>query len=75
VLVAITDAGQAMVDGRRAVRSERLGALLAELSPDYRAALAAALPALDALASVPRNDDPARTTRSLIPQAKEADHQ
>lgn len=62
VLVAITDEGRATLSGRRTVRTERLGAILAELSPGHRAALAAALPALDALASVPRRDDPARTT-------------
>ena len=60
VLVAITEEGQATLARRREVRSERLGAILAELSPDHRAALAAALPALDALASVPRRDEPAR---------------
>jgi DNA-binding MarR family transcriptional regulator len=62
VLVAITDEGRSTLTGRRTVRTERLGAILAELSPDHRAALAAALPALDALASVPRRDDPARIT-------------
>jgi DNA-binding MarR family transcriptional regulator len=60
VLVAITEEGQATLAGRRSVRTERLGAILAELSPEHRAALAAALPALDALASVPRRDEPAR---------------
>jgi DNA-binding MarR family transcriptional regulator len=60
VLVAITDHGRATLAGRRAVRSERLGAILAELSGEHRAALAAALPALDALADIPRRDDPAR---------------
>jgi DNA-binding MarR family transcriptional regulator len=62
VLVAITAAGRQTLATRRAVRSQRLGVILAELSPDHRAALAAALPALDALASVPRRDDPARAT-------------
>jgi DNA-binding MarR family transcriptional regulator len=62
VLVVITDEGRATLARRRAVRSERLGAILAELSPGHRAALAAALPALDALASLPRRDDPARNT-------------
>ena len=60
VLVAVTDQGRATLAGRRAVRSERLGAILAELSGEHRAALAAALPALDALAGIPRRDDPAR---------------
>jgi DNA-binding MarR family transcriptional regulator len=60
VLVAITEEGRATLARRRAVRSERLGAILAELSPEHRDALAAALPALDALASIPRRDDPDR---------------
>jgi DNA-binding MarR family transcriptional regulator len=60
VLVGITDEGRATLATRRTVRTERLGAILAELSPDHLAALADALPALDALASVPRRDDPAR---------------
>jgi DNA-binding MarR family transcriptional regulator len=69
VLVAITDEGRATLAARRAVRSERLGAILADLSAEHRAALTAALPALDALASIPRRDDlrprrddPARVT-------------
>lgn len=62
VLVAITDNGQATLARRRAVRSERLGAILAELSPGHRDALTAALPALDALAGIPRRDDPARVS-------------
>ena len=36
--------------------------IAAQLSPDHLAALDAARPALDALASVPRDDDPARST-------------
>ncbi len=62
VLVAITDQGQATLAHRRSARAERLAGIIAQLSPDHRAALAAALPALDALASVPREDDPARAT-------------
>jgi DNA-binding MarR family transcriptional regulator len=58
VMVAITDEGRATLAARRAVRSERLGVILDELSPGHRDALAAALPALAALASVPRRDDP-----------------
>jgi DNA-binding MarR family transcriptional regulator len=65
VLVAITDKGSATLAGRRAVRSERLGAILAELNPGHREALAAALPALDALANVPRRDDFARINPAL----------
>ena len=60
VLVAITELGQATLARRRSARAERLAGIIAQLSPDHRAALAAALPALDALASVPREDDPAR---------------
>jgi DNA-binding MarR family transcriptional regulator len=62
VLVAITEVGRQTLATRRAVRGERLGAVLAELSPEHRDMLAAALPALDALASVPRRDEPARFT-------------
>jgi DNA-binding MarR family transcriptional regulator len=60
VLVVITDEGRAMLARRRAGRTERLTGIIAQLSPEHRDALAAALPALDALASVPRDDDPAR---------------
>src|ERR1700755_3013184 len=62
VLVVITDEGRAMLARRRSVRSHRMAAIIAQLSPEPRAALAIALPALDALASVPRDDDPARAT-------------
>ncbi len=60
VLVAITEQGRATLAHRRSARAERLAGIIAQLSPDHRAALAAALPALDALASAPREDDPAR---------------
>jgi DNA-binding MarR family transcriptional regulator len=60
VLVAITEEGRATLARRRAVRGERLAAIISQLSPGHLAALAGALPALDALASVPRDDDPAR---------------
>jgi DNA-binding MarR family transcriptional regulator len=60
VMVAITDEGRAMLARRRVGRTERLTGILAQLGPDHRAALASALPALDALASIPRDDDPAR---------------
>jgi DNA-binding MarR family transcriptional regulator len=62
VLVAITEQGLATLAHRRSARAERLAGVIAQLSPDHRAALAAALPALDALASVPREDDPARAS-------------
>jgi DNA-binding MarR family transcriptional regulator len=60
VLVAITDQGRTVLAKRRAARGERLAGIISQLSPEHQAALAAALPALDALASVPREDDPAR---------------
>jgi DNA-binding MarR family transcriptional regulator len=62
VLVAITDEGRATLARRRAARKERLANIIAQLSPHHRAALAIALPALGALASIPRDDDPARAT-------------
>jgi len=60
VLVAITEQGRATLAHRRSARAERLAGIVAQLSPDHRAVLAAALPALDALASVPREDDAVR---------------
>lgn len=60
VLVVITDEGRATLARRRTARTERLAGILARLGPDHRAALASALPALGALASVPRDDDPVR---------------
>src|SRR3984957_19583288 len=60
VLVTITEQGRATLAHRRSARAERLSVVIAQLSPDHRAALGAALPALDALASMPREDDPAR---------------
>ena len=62
VLVTITDQGRAALAHRRDSRATRLAFILAQLSPDHLAALDAARPALDALASVPRDDDPARST-------------
>jgi DNA-binding MarR family transcriptional regulator len=56
VYVRITAEGRAMLARRRAVRAERVAALLARLSPDEQAALAAALPAMDALANAQRDD-------------------
>ena len=60
VLVVITDEGRATLARRRATRTERLTSIIAQLDPEHRALLANALPALDALASIPRDDDPAR---------------
>jgi DNA-binding MarR family transcriptional regulator len=56
VLVTITEAGRATLARRRAVHAERLAGILAELSPAHQQALAVAVPALDALASVPREE-------------------
>jgi DNA-binding MarR family transcriptional regulator len=49
VQVHITDAGRAALADRRAARAERLADLLVQLSPAEQAALAAALPAIEAL--------------------------
>jgi DNA-binding MarR family transcriptional regulator len=56
VQVRITAEGQAMLARRRAVRAGRVALLLARLSPDQQAALAAALPAMDALANAQRDE-------------------
>ena len=61
VLVTITDEGRATLAHRRDSRAARLADVLARLSPEHLAALSAAQPALDALASVPRDDYPLRT--------------
>jgi DNA-binding MarR family transcriptional regulator len=57
VQVRLTDQGREMLAGRRAVRAERLAGILARISPEDQAALGAALPAIDALASVQRDGD------------------
>jgi len=49
VQVRITGAGLATLADRRAVRAERLAGMLSDLSVEQRAALGAALPAIDAL--------------------------
>jgi DNA-binding MarR family transcriptional regulator len=54
VHVRLTDAGRELVARRRAARADRLSGLLATLSPADQEALAAALPAINALASAPR---------------------
>jgi DNA-binding MarR family transcriptional regulator len=64
VLVTITDEGRTVLARRRATRGGRLASIITQLSPEHHAALAAALPALDALASVPREDDPAKAAAS-----------
>jgi DNA-binding MarR family transcriptional regulator len=50
VLVSITDEGSALLARRRAERTEQLAALLGGLMPQERALLAAAVPAMNALA-------------------------
>jgi DNA-binding MarR family transcriptional regulator len=49
VRVTITEEGRATLARRLAGRAEKLAVILAQLSPEHRAALAAALPSLDAL--------------------------
>jgi DNA-binding MarR family transcriptional regulator len=56
VQIRITADGKAVLAHRRAVRADRLAGLLERLSPAEREALAAALPAMDALASAQRAD-------------------
>jgi DNA-binding MarR family transcriptional regulator len=51
VQIRITADGRELLGRRRAVRAERLAGLLAQLSPEQQAALVAALPAIEALAS------------------------
>jgi DNA-binding MarR family transcriptional regulator len=58
VHVQITDAGRELVARRRAARAERLSALLGMLSQADQDALATALPAINALASVERDTAP-----------------
>lgn len=54
VLVHITEAGTAVVDGRRAERTARLAELTGRLTPAERAAIAAAMPALGRLVEFDR---------------------
>ena len=58
VEVRITAEGQALLARRRFYRAERLTGMLAELSPEQQLALAAALPAMDALTSAHRGVPP-----------------
>ena len=55
VQVRLTEAGREMLARRRAIRAERLAVILALISPADQAALAAALPAIDALTSTQRD--------------------
>ena len=63
VLVVLTEEGRAVLAGRRATRTERLTHVLGQLAPEHRVMLTSVLPALDALASVPRDDDPRPAAR------------
>src|SRR5690349_6243724 len=55
VQVRLTDQGRDTLARRRAVRAGRLAVILDRISPEDRAALGAALPAIDALASAQRD--------------------
>lgn len=61
VQVSITGEGRAVMARRRAERAERLSTLLGQLSPEHRQALASALPAMDALASLRTDGHPVLT--------------
>jgi DNA-binding MarR family transcriptional regulator len=56
VYVHLTQEGRDLVAHRRAVRAEQLSMLMARLSPADQDALAAALPAINALTSLRRDD-------------------
>ena len=55
VQVRLTDQGRDTLARRRAVRADRLAVILDRISPQDRAALGAALPAIEALASAQRD--------------------
>jgi len=59
VQVWLTDRGRDLLARRRAVRAERLAVILDQISPEHRAALGVALPAIEALASAQRQPRPA----------------
>jgi len=58
VQVQISDAGRDYVARRRAIRTERLSRLYGQLSRADQGALAAALPAMNALVKLPRDEQP-----------------
>lgn len=68
VQVRLTGRGRDLLARRRAVRAGRIAVILARLTPEERAALGAALTAIDALAvtgaSALHTDDTARTKES-----------
>ncbi len=70
VQVRITADGRAMLARRRAVRAERVAGLLDRLSPDERAALAAALPAMDALVNAERAEPATAGALANAPSAE-----
>ena len=53
--IRLTDQGRDTLARRRAVRAERLAVILGRVSAEDRAALTAALSAIDALASAQRD--------------------
>lgn len=63
-LVSVTPAGAAIVVGRRDERRAHLADLADRLSPDERAAIAAALPALARMSDLNDEQPPPRTDRS-----------
>jgi DNA-binding MarR family transcriptional regulator len=63
VLVAVTDAGAALVASRRAERAAALHALMSRLDDDDRAAITAALPALARLVDVSRTAETTENPR------------
>jgi len=67
VEVRITAEGSALLARRRRARAERLTGMLARLSPGDQAALAAALPAMDALTS---QRDRTSTSQPLAPASQ-----
>ena len=72
VQVRVTADGRAMLAGRRAVRAERVTRLLDRLSPDERKALAAALPAMDALVNAERGEPVAASVLPGVPHGEPA---
>ena len=64
VHIQLSDAGRDLIAARRAARSERVSGLLAALSQAERAALIAALPAMNALAAAHTDDQEASVPAS-----------
>ena len=68
VQVWLTDRGRDLLARRRAVRAERLATILDQISPEHRASLGAALPAIDALASAQRQAPSAYSGQPADPE-------